>query len=107
MSSGFETRVCACAKQRKGLCELMERICHGTHGDAADDACARARELNSAFRVHYYNRLKRVRGGFVPETALYVRLHLLQSVVAYHMGMHEEAQKKLIEATEEHSRLQV
>jgi len=31
-------------------------------------------------------RLRRLRNGFCPEKALYVRLHLLQAVVSYHVG---------------------
>jgi hypothetical protein len=60
-------------------------------------------------RAHGRNleRVRILRNGFVPEKALYVRLHLLQAIVSFHTGAIGRANTYLAQAAKEHSALSV
>ncbi len=52
-------------------------------------------------------RLRAVRKGFVPERALYVRLALLQAVVAHHLGYFADARMYIASAESQLNALKV
>jgi FtsZ-binding cell division protein ZapB len=64
----------------------------------ARERLKKARE--GLLRSHGKNleRLRVLQGGFCPELALYVRLELLEGVVAYHSGLLDAAQHSLLSA---------
>ncbi|CAM6119310.1 unnamed protein product [Calypogeia fissa] len=75
-------------------------------------AVARERLLNAReglSRSHGSNleRLRVLQGGFCPELAVYVRLELLEGVVAYHSGHPEAARQSLVSAHSKYRQLQV
>ncbi|KAG6556968.1 hypothetical protein Mapa_001384 [Marchantia paleacea] len=80
--------------------------------DIALLAVARERLLMSReglSRSHGRNleRLRVLQGGFCPELAVYVRLELLEGVVAYHSGRSEAARQSLTSAQQKYQQLQV
>jgi uncharacterized ubiquitin-like protein YukD len=52
-------------------------------------------------------RLQQLRQGFVPERAVYVRLHLLQAIVAFHLGFVADAKTLLEQASLEEKQLRI
>ncbi|CAM6069601.1 unnamed protein product [Sphagnum tenellum] len=73
----------------------------------ARERLKKARE--GLLRSHGKNleRLRVLQGGFCPELALYVRLELLEGVVAYHSGLLDAAQHSLLSAQRKFHQLQV
>ncbi|XP_009338397.1 NEDD8 ultimate buster 1 [Pyrus x bretschneideri] len=53
------------------------------------------------------SRVRLLQGGRYPELALYLRLELLEGVVAYHSGQYDKSRKVLTSAQEKFTKLQV
>lgn len=55
----------------------------------------------------HLERLRTLQGGFCPELAIYVRLELLEGVVAFHTGLFEAAKRSMVSAQSKYNQLQV
>lgn len=68
---------------------------------------SQAREgLHKAHGPHL-ERLRVLQGGFRPELAIYLRLELLEGVVAFHTGLFEAAKRFMVSAQSKYNQLQV
>ncbi|MCO5569930.1 hypothetical protein L7F22_023644 [Adiantum nelumboides] len=66
-----------------------------------------ARESLRRSHGPYLERLRTLQGGFCPELAIYVRLELLEGVVAFHTGVLEAAKRSMVSAQSKYNQLQV
>lgn len=73
----------------------------------ARERLLKAREGLSRSHGSNLERLRVLQGGFCPELAVYVRLELLEGVVAYHGGKSEAARQSLVSAFSKYKQLQV
>ncbi|XP_024370673.1 uncharacterized protein [Physcomitrium patens] len=73
----------------------------------ARERLARARDGLKRSHGPNLERLRVLQGGFCPELALYVRLELLEGVVAYHSGQTDAARASLLSAQEKFEQLQI
>ncbi|KAG0590476.1 hypothetical protein M758_1G109800 [Ceratodon purpureus] len=73
----------------------------------ARERLARARDGLKRSHGPNLERLRVLQGGFCPELALYVRLELLEGVVAYHSGQADSARTSLLSAQEKFEQLQL
>lgn len=73
----------------------------------ARDRLARARDGLKRSHGPNLERLRVLQGGFCPELALYVRLELLEGVVAFHSGQREDARASLVSAQRKFEELQI
>lgn len=73
----------------------------------ARERLARARDGLKRSHGPNLERLRVLQGGFCPELALYVRLELLEGVVAYHSGQLEAAKGSLLSAQKKFEELQI
>eukprot|EP00250_Pteridium_aquilinum_P008039 c17618_g1_i1 orf=121-1794(+) len=55
----------------------------------------------------HLERLRTLQGGFCPELAIYLRLELLEGVVAFHTGLFEAAKRSMVSAQSKYNQLQV
>ncbi|OAE21604.1 hypothetical protein AXG93_939s1110 [Marchantia polymorpha subsp. ruderalis] len=73
----------------------------------ARERLSMSREGLSRSHGRNLERLRVLQGGFCPELAVYVRLELLEGVVAYHSGRSEAARQSLTSAQQKFQQLQV
>ncbi|KAL3689731.1 hypothetical protein R1sor_016040 [Riccia sorocarpa] len=73
----------------------------------ARERLSMARDGLSRSHGRNLERLRVLQGGFCPELAVYVRLELLEGVVAYHSGRSEAARQSLASAQQKYHQLQV
>lgn len=73
----------------------------------ARERLARARDGLKRSHGPNLERLRVLQGGFCPELALYVRLELLEGVVAFHSGQVDAARRSLMSAQKKFEELQI
>lgn len=73
----------------------------------ARERLARARDGLKRSHGPNLERLRVLQGGFCPELALYVRLELLEGVVAFHSGQVDAAKRSLLSAQKKFEELQI
>jgi hypothetical protein len=73
----------------------------------ARERLSKAREGLVRSHGNDLERLRVLQGGFCPELAVYVRLELLEGVIAFHVGDYEAAKQSLASAHSKYKQLQV